>query len=42
MKVFTEAGEAVDGALAFAVEDGLQSVANLLIDCFWATKITTQ
>ena len=26
MKVFTEAGEEVDGVLAFAVQDGLQSV----------------
>ena len=26
VKVFTEAGEAVDGVLAFAVQDGLQSV----------------
>ena len=40
--MFTEAGDTVDGVLAFAVQDGLQSVANLLIDCFWATKITTQ
>jgi len=25
VKVFTEAGEAVDGVLAFAVEDGLEN-----------------